>query len=170
MILRLCQRVLALLFVSLLIVSLHSAYIVEAHSLPETQTRTIQDDDSYDGRDVMNWVEKIAVVTAIWAAGLAILFGLGIVLSRRMMTAVQAQAGHDAYNVTPGERNMRRLYRFVILLTTFYFYLSIPIVVLMVVGLAGGIFYLFAQIGRIPRKAFRVPDHVCDLYAVCNWA
>jgi Zn-dependent protease with chaperone function len=49
-------------------------------------------------------------------------------------------------------RTMRKIYAVVLALTSIYFYLSIPFVLLLVLAAGGGLIYLFFAIGRIPIK------------------
>ncbi|HEX8112463.1 MAG TPA: M48 family metallopeptidase, partial [Kofleriaceae bacterium] len=53
---------------------------------------------------------------------------------------------------TARERSLRRLYRGVLLLCGVYFYLSIPILLLMIVAAGGGAIYAFLAMGVIPIK------------------
>ncbi|MFT3780969.1 MAG: M48 family metalloprotease [Nibricoccus sp.] len=88
--------------------------------------------------------------TVIWIVGLAALFSTGFVLSK--MTLKQAGKADVRFTVNPGEHWLRRIYRSVINVAGVYYYISLPIIVVLVIGLAGAIFYAFLSIGRIPIK------------------
>lgn len=81
---------------------------------------------------------------------LGLLFLVGLVLSRATMAAVNRQKGLTSVEISPGERLVRRVYRVVIAITSFYFYLSIPVLLLAVVAPIAFFFYLFLVIGSIP--------------------
>lgn len=85
-----------------------------------------------------------------WLAGFALLFLLGGLLSSVTLSAVRRYG--QAAEMKPGsvEQAIRSLYRLVILVTSAYFYLSIPMLLLLIAGLAAAIIYLFFAIGNIP--------------------
>jgi hypothetical protein len=85
-----------------------------------------------------------------WAAGLILLFALGFALSK--ITLRQAAAADVTVAVSAGEQRLRRIYRTVLNIAGVYYYISLPIVFLLVVGGCAAIFYGFWMIGRIPIK------------------
>lgn len=89
---------------------------------------------------------------AAWLAVMLVLFLLGFLLSQITLKAVrQAQSSHRM-EPSAGEKRMRSIYRAIIILTSFYFYISIPFVILVVIGATAGIFYLFFALGSIPLR------------------
>lgn len=100
-----------------------------------------------------------------WAGGLVLLFVAGQLLSSatlRTVTRVR-QVGQEA--VSALERVLRAVYRAVITLTSAYFYVSIPLLIMLVIGLTAAVYYLFFVIGRIPlRLAFLIG--VAALYTI----
>lgn len=87
---------------------------------------------------------------AVWVVGLLLLFLLGWLLSKLTLSAVNREIASGRFEINSGERFVRRLYRIVIAITSVYFYVSMPILILLVIALVGGIIYLFFLIGRIP--------------------
>ena len=85
-----------------------------------------------------------------WVGLGIILFVVGIILSRGTMAAVHRYQSSAQFSVGTGERRVRNIYRIVIALTSVYFYVSIPFVIVLVIAGAVGIFYLFLSAGRIP--------------------
>ena len=85
-----------------------------------------------------------------WLAGFAGLFLLGGLLSAATLRAVRQPGQATEMKIGRLEQLVRSLYRLVILLTSAYFYLSIPMLLLLIAGLAGGLIYLFFVIGHIP--------------------
>ncbi|MBN1149580.1 MAG: M48 family metalloprotease [Anaerolineales bacterium] len=98
------------------------------------------------------WARWSGYTLAGWLVGLAALFLAGILLSRLTLVSAYRPYSPLTYQVRAAERWMRNLYQAVIALTSAYFYLSIPLLILIVVALVGGIFYLFLAIGQIPIK------------------
>jgi Zn-dependent protease with chaperone function/tetratricopeptide (TPR) repeat protein len=87
---------------------------------------------------------------AVWLVELAVLFVMGIALSRLTLETVQRTQTTAQFEVGRGERIVRVIYRIVIALTSIYFYVSIPFVIFIVVAVAVGAFYFFFAVGRIP--------------------
>ncbi|HEX8179233.1 MAG TPA: M48 family metalloprotease [Pyrinomonadaceae bacterium] len=88
--------------------------------------------------------------TIIWAAGILLMFVLGKYLSKR--TLRQLEAADPNVPAGPDVHRLRAMYRKVINLAGLYYYISLPVVALLVLGLAAGIIYAFLLLGRIPIK------------------
>lgn len=89
-------------------------------------------------------------IVFLWALGLALLCGIGYVLSKA--TLRQIERADPTVPVSEGERRLRRLYRSILNLTGIYYYISLPVVAVLVVGASGGLIYGFLMLGRIPIK------------------
>lgn len=91
-------------------------------------------------------------VLVVWAAGLLILFLLGLTLSRVTLKAAReppsAQTG-ESVGLTKG---LRSAYQGVLLLSCVYYYISVPIVLGIVVLAGGGVIYAFFAVGHVPIK------------------
>jgi Zn-dependent protease with chaperone function len=96
------------------------------------------------------WAHYAIIATGVWIVGLLVLFVAGRLLS----TATLRSVTHDDPNaeVAGGTRRLRSFYRVVVTMAGLYWYLSLPFVALIVIGLTGSVFYGFATIGRIPVK------------------
>jgi Zn-dependent protease with chaperone function len=95
---------------------------------------------------------KFGYIVAGWAVLMVVLLIVGILLSRITLATVKTARFTKGQRIGPAERLMRLLYRGVIALASLYYYLSIPILSLIVIGLTGGLLYLFIEAGRIPIK------------------
>ncbi|HWV98194.1 MAG TPA: M48 family metalloprotease [Candidatus Acidoferrum sp.] len=95
-----------------------------------------------------------AVTLGLWSGGLALLFGLGFVLSK--LTLRQAQPADAVAAVTSSEKLIRKLYRVVLNVAGVYYYISLPVVLVLVIGIVAVILYVFLMIGRIPIKLMLV--------------
>ncbi|MBI2512923.1 MAG: M48 family metalloprotease [Opitutae bacterium] len=87
---------------------------------------------------------------AAWAGGLALLYVVGFALSRA--TLRQIERSDPAVAVNPAELRLRKIYRSVLNVAGVYYYISLPIVAVIVVGLAAALIYGFLVAGRIPIK------------------
>lgn len=85
-----------------------------------------------------------------WILGWPVLLALGSVLSLATLKITQRTQTAAQFNINPLERVIGAVYGLVILFTSIYFYVSLPLLVVAVLGLAGAILYLFFVIGRIP--------------------
>jgi Zn-dependent protease with chaperone function len=98
------------------------------------------------------WIALWGLV--VWLAILAVLLSAGYVLSQSTLKAAGqvTAATRSAGTGTARERQLRRLYKLVLLLCGVYFYLSIPVLLIMIVAAGGGAIYAFLAMGVIPVK------------------
>jgi tetratricopeptide (TPR) repeat protein/Zn-dependent protease with chaperone function len=90
------------------------------------------------------------VLVGLWAVGLVVLFVAGKILSAKTLTSVENSDPNDIDG--DGQEGLKGIYRKVITVAGIYYYLSQPVIVLLVLALAGGIAFFFLYIGRIPVK------------------
>jgi len=90
------------------------------------------------------------VAAGLWAAGMGLLFGVGFALSK--VTMRQAGKADPTEGISGGEQRLRRIYRLVLNITGVYYYISLPVVLVMVVVTTGAVTYGFLVIGWIPIK------------------
>jgi Zn-dependent protease with chaperone function len=102
-----------------------------------------------------------------WAAGLVALLVLGAVLSVATSRAATRLAQSPVGTDSAGARALRKTYGAVLWVTCVYYYASIPIVLLGVVGLGAGILFLLFEAGRVPVKLVLI---VLLLVLVTVWA
>lgn len=101
---------------------------------------------------IERWKRRGIYTLVAWLATLALLFLLGAFLSKTTLGAVARTQNTGTFHVSRPEQTLRTLYRGVIAITSVYFYLSIPILLVIVLAAAGAFFYLLLQVGRIPIK------------------
>lgn len=89
-------------------------------------------------------------VVLAWALGLALLFVLGGILSRRTLRNLETADPNTL--VGPEHHKLRSLYRKVINVAGLYYYISIPVVILLILGVTSAIIYAFMMSGTIPVK------------------
>jgi Zn-dependent protease with chaperone function len=98
----------------------------------------------------MRLLEGGIIAVGAWLSGLFLLFVCGSVLSQATLRAIKRTQPGDEFHIGPAERFIRWVYRAVIGLSSLYFYISMPVLILIVVAATGGIFYMFMAMGRIP--------------------
>ncbi len=105
-------------------------------------------------RDSRPWYVRYGqpalVFLAAWATGLLLLFSSGWALSRATLRSAERAPGQASGEAIGGDRRLRRLYRGVLWLSCVYYWLSIPVVALLVLAAAGGALYGIFAIGHIP--------------------
>jgi hypothetical protein len=79
-----------------------------------------------------------------------LLYVAGFTLSR--LTLRQIDRADPNVPITPSERQLRRIYGALINLAGVYYYISLPVVAVLVVAIAGGLIYAFLAIGTVPIK------------------
>ncbi len=96
------------------------------------------------------WAKYALYLLAGWACGLVLLFVAGKLFSKMTLLFIEKS---DA-NVQTGhaEAMLRHCYRALINIAGSYYYFSIPVVILLVVGVTGSIVYGFLVAGEIPIK------------------
>ncbi|MFL6230775.1 MAG: M48 family metalloprotease [Pyrinomonadaceae bacterium] len=89
-------------------------------------------------------------VLTLWALGIAFMFVLGKALSRRTLRHLETADPNAP--VGEAEHRLRRLYRAVINVAGLYYYVSLPIVIVLVLGVTAGVIYGFMMLGWLPIK------------------
>jgi Zn-dependent protease with chaperone function len=114
------------------------------------------------------WLRRGGYVIGGWLVGLPVLLGVGAVLSKLTLTTVRDTRPTADFEVGRGERVVRTLYRIVIGISSLYFYLSVPLLILIVVAATGGIFYLFYLGGSLPLRLLAIigAAAIYTLYAI----
>jgi hypothetical protein len=92
-----------------------------------------------------------AYSTCAVLGGLIVLLVLGRMLS--FLTLRAAERADPNRAITPLQRGLRRVYRLVINLAGLYYYICLPFVILIALGIVAGLGYLLLMVGRIPVKA-----------------
>ncbi len=89
----------------------------------------------------------------IWIGGMIALLIVGWVLSALTLRASRRVPQSPGGGAARGlDAVLRKVYRLVLWLSCAYYYISIPVLLILVVGAGGGIIYGFFSLGRIPIK------------------
>ncbi len=96
------------------------------------------------------WIHGLAWTVVGWVAGLATLFGLGFCLSQ--ITLRHIETSDPRVPVGVGERRLRKIYRWVINFAGAYYYISLPVVMVLVIAVSGAVVYATLATGYIMIK------------------
>jgi len=122
----------------------------ETLGLPHETAQKLLDSGIHSGATRSRVMRNAALTFGFWVGGLAVLFGLGFVLSK--LTLRQVRPGEVLTTATSAEKFIRKVYRVVLTVAGVYYYISLPVVLLVVIAIVGAILYAFLMIGRIPIK------------------
>jgi tetratricopeptide (TPR) repeat protein len=89
-------------------------------------------------------------LTVAWIVGLIALFLIGKLMSRQTLSSLEKANPNSP--ASKSELTLRRLYRGLINVAGFYYYISLPVVIFLVILVAVSITYGFIMLGRIPIK------------------
>ncbi len=85
-----------------------------------------------------------------WIVGLTALFLIGKLMSRRTLASLERANPNSP--TSGSELTLRKWYRQLINVAGFYYYISLPVVIFLVIIVAASIIYAFLMMGRIPIK------------------
>jgi Zn-dependent protease with chaperone function len=102
-----------------------------------------------------------------WGALLALLLGSGVVLSALTLRGARRMTADRRPAAAGGAPVLRAVYRAVLWLTCAVYYLSLPLVVLLVLGAGYGAWLAFAAVGQVPVKLVLI---VALVVLVSLWA
>jgi Zn-dependent protease with chaperone function len=109
------------------------------------------------------WWKPIAISLAAWIVGFGILLLAGVVLSRVAMHAARKVPADLSENATSLGSGVRKMYAAVLVLSSIFYYVSIPIVIALVLGAGGGLIYACFALGRVPVKLVGLIVVVCGV-------
>ncbi len=129
-------------------------------SLEEARKRGL-DDGQYQSmlqavRDSRPWYQRygprIVETVLIWVGGLLLLLGLGALLSRATLRAAARMPSQGTGEAAGSDLALRRVYKGVLWLSCLYYWLSIPLVSLLVLLVGGGLIWGIFAMGYVPIK------------------
>jgi Zn-dependent protease with chaperone function len=89
---------------------------------------------------------------AFWVGLMIVLLVVGLILSSVALRASRRVPTEKTGHATGADAMLRKIYRGVLWLCCAYYYASIPILLLLVLGVGGGLIYMFFALGHIPVK------------------
>jgi len=107
------------------------------------------------GVETKNKIKKYSMyflwLFMIWAFGLLLLYLIGKVLSGIILSSI-----NDSNKINTISDTIRSTYKWLINIGGVYYYFSLPIILILVILLVIGIFYMFLMIGQLPIKLMLV--------------
>jgi len=122
----------------------------ERLGLPHEAAERILASGVHTRANVWRYVRYTGYLLVGWVAGLLVLFAAGRLLSRWTLSWIERSDPNVL--ATDSEQSVRRIYRALINCAGAYYYLSLPFVVVLVVGGTAAVVYGFMMIGRVPVK------------------
>lgn len=138
-----------------------------ALGLPKEQYDTMRGQLESAEPFYMRWWKPVAIAMAVWFGGFAILLAAGALLSRAALHAAAEVPEDLSANATGLSHRLRSTYAAVLFLSSLFYYLSIPIVIALVLGIGGVLIYGAFAIGHIPIKLVAI---VIVLMGVSVWS
>jgi len=102
------------------------------------------------------WGKQALAVVGVWLAGMVALLGVGLLLSGVALRAAHRPPADQSGRAQGMGAALRRAYAVVLGLCCVYYYVSIPLVLILAVGVPAGIIYGIWSIGYIAPKLFIV--------------
>lgn len=103
---------------------------------------------------VWHYVIYSLYLIAAWVLGLTALFLFGKLMSWKTLTSLEAANPNSP--TSSSELTVRKFYRHLINVAGFYYYISLPVVIFLVIIVAASITYAFIMMGRIPIKLIAI--------------
>ena len=126
--------------------------LARANGLSEAQYASVLENIESSRPFYLRWWKPAVLALVVWFGVFGFLLLAGVVLSGMAMRAARSAPTDLASNATAISGRVRRLYAIVLSLSCAFYYASIPLVILSVIALGGGLIYAFFAIGRIPIK------------------
>jgi tetratricopeptide (TPR) repeat protein/Zn-dependent protease with chaperone function len=126
--------------------------IKKAQSLgfPAEAAQQFLDSGIHTRAQIWRYLHYALYLVGAWGAGLVALFALGKLFSNLTLRSIEEADPNGATGSK--EISLRGLYKRLINVAGVYYYVSLPVVIFLVLGVAGAIIYGFLMIGRIPIK------------------
>jgi Zn-dependent protease with chaperone function len=115
----------------------------------------------------VRWGLPALWIGGAWVAGLVLLLGLGAILSAATLRAAGRLARAPHGTASTASRALRRVYGAVIWATCAFYYASLPLLLVAVLGAGAAVLYGFLAIGHIPVKLLLILGAVV---VVTAWA
>jgi hypothetical protein len=122
----------------------------ESMGLPHEAAQAFLDSGVGSRARVWHYVYYSLVLVGVWVVGLLLLFLLGKYMSRVTLRSIETQDPNQP--ASKSQLSLRHWYRRLINVAGIYYAISIPIVMFLVLAVAGSLTYGFLMLGRIPIK------------------
>lgn len=98
---------------------------------------------------IWSFLDILLVVVIVWISGIVLLYLIGIILSMVTLRSIEQQIKNN--NLHASSR-LRKVYKILINTAGFYYYISLPIIVVLVLAIGGGLLFGMLSAGIIAFK------------------
>ena len=124
--------------------------VARAKGLPDGLYRELRRAIEASEPPLIRWGRRALFALGFWLLGFALLFGAGALLSTATLKAMSRTPAEARGRAQGVDAVLRRTYRVVLWLTCAYYYASLPVVALVVVGLGLAFVFVCLAAGHIP--------------------
>ena len=124
--------------------------VAQSMGLPPEVAQRFLDSGVQTRARVWQYLTYSLYLVGAWIVGLTALFVVGKLMSRKTLTSLEAANPNSPTSAS--ELTLRKFYRRLINVAGFYYYISLPVVIFLVIIVAASITYAFVMLGRIPIK------------------
>jgi len=122
----------------------------ESMGFPHEAAQQFLDSGVHTRATVWHYLIYALYLVAAWILGLGLLFLVGKLMSRKTLRSIES--ADPNLSASSSDITLRKWYRLLINLAGFYYYISIPVVIFLVILVAAAVSYGFYIAGRIPIK------------------
>jgi len=122
----------------------------ESMGLPHELVQRFLDSGVHTRATVWHYLTYALYLVAAWILGLGLLFLVGKLMSRKTLRSIES--ADPNLSASSSDITLRKWYRLLINLAGFYYYISIPVVIFLVILVAAAVSYGFYIAGSIPIK------------------
>ncbi|WP_343636257.1 M48 family metalloprotease [Fluviicola sp.] len=98
---------------------------------------------------IWNFLDILFVIVIAWISGIVLLYLVGIILSMITLRSIEQQIKN---NDLQASSRLRKVYKILITTAGFYYYVSLPIIVVLVLAIGGGLVFGMLSAGIIAFK------------------
>jgi hypothetical protein len=124
--------------------------VAQSLGLPPEVAQQFLDSGVQTRARVWHYLIYSLYLVGVWLVGLTALFLVGKLMSRKTLSSLEAANPNSPTSAS--ELTLRKWYRKLINVAGFYYYISLPVVVFLVIIVAASITYAFLMLGRLPIK------------------
>jgi len=128
--------------------------VAQSMGLPAEVAQKFLDSGVKTRATVWHYLIYSLYLIGAWLIGLTALFLIGKLMSWKTLTSLEAANPNSPASAS--ELTLRKFYRQLINVAGFYYYISLPVVIFLVIIVAASITYAFVMVGRIPIKLIAI--------------
>jgi len=122
----------------------------ERLGLPHAVAQDFYDAGIHTRATVWRYATYSLWLVGAWLLGLGLLFVIGKLMSRKTLRSIET--ADPSTGTSSSDVSLRHWYKRLINLAGFYYYISMPVVIFLVIAVAASVAYAFMMIGQIPIK------------------